>query len=155
MCLTYRALCEIKQGGDKIIIATVVVVSGWTTGGGSSCSSLWLLLAISLLFCCRLTSVWSQSIVLHHFWTSRILCLRLLCLVLQKAWSTRCELVIYYAQKMCHQCITPSALKKLTSRKKLMRYGSCFSLAQTIQRNWISSFSVGAARTSPHSRISF
>lgn len=43
----------------------------------------------------------------------------------------------------------------LTSRKKLTRYGSCFSFAHTIQRNWISSFSVGVARTSPHSLINF
>lgn len=50
MCVTYRALCEIKEGGDKIIVVTVVV-SAWTTGGGSSCSSLRLLLGISLLFC--------------------------------------------------------------------------------------------------------
>lgn len=84
-CVTYRALCEIKQGGDKIIIVTAVVGGGWTTGEGSSCSSLWLLLWLSLLFCWRLTSVWSQSTVLHHFRPSRILCLRLLCLVLQKA----------------------------------------------------------------------
>lgn len=43
----------------------------------------------------------------------------------------------------------------LTSRKKLTRYGSCFNFAHTIQRNWISSFSVGVARTSPHSLINF
>lgn len=84
-CVTYRALCEIKQGGDKIIIVTAVVGGGWTTGGGSSCSSLWLLLGLSLLICWWLTSVWSQSTVLHNFWPSRILHLRLLCLVLPKA----------------------------------------------------------------------
>ena len=37
-----------------------------------------------------------------------------------------------------------------TSRKKLTRYGSDLILAHTVHRNSISSFSVGAAFTSPH-----
>lgn len=75
MGITYRALRETKQGGDEIVIVSVIVVSGWTRGGGGSCS-LWLLGVISLFPCWRLTSVWSQHIVLHHLCPSRFLCLR-------------------------------------------------------------------------------
>lgn len=39
---------------------------------------------------------------------------------------------------------------KLTSRKKLTRYGSALILAHTVHKNWISSISVGPALTSPH-----
>lgn len=41
-----------------------------------------------------------------------------------------------------------------TSKKKLTRYGSDLILAHTVHRNSISSFSVGAAFTSPQDFIS-
>lgn len=68
-----------------------------------------------------------------------------------------CKLETYYIYNtVCAANVfSPQLSNKLTSRKKSTRYGSCFSFAQTIHRNWISSFSVGAARTSPQSRISF
>lgn len=77
MEITYRALCEVEQGGDEIVIVAVIVVCGWTRGGGSgSGCSLWLLWAVSLFLCRGLTGVWSQHSLLHHLCPSRTLCLR-------------------------------------------------------------------------------
>lgn len=69
----------------------------------------------------------------------------------------RPTMTVYLRQFIVHQIleIMVQVTLKLTSRKKLTRYGSCFSLAHTIHKNWISSFSVGLANTSPHRRISF
>lgn len=77
MVMTYRALCEVEQGGDKIVIVVVIVGSGWTrVGGSSSGCSLGLLWAVSLLLHRRLTSVGSQHILLHPLCPYRTLCLR-------------------------------------------------------------------------------
>lgn len=76
-----------------------------------------------------------------------------------KLWSTMCYLqfsirfCLWHSDSKIH--MEKCRFDLLTSRKKLTRYGSCFSFAHTIQRNWISSFSVGVARTSPHSLINF
>lgn len=75
--MTYRALCEVEQRGDKIVIVAVAVVTGWTRGGSSSCS-LRLLWVVGLFLCRRLTSVWGRHILLHRLCLSRTLCLRFL-----------------------------------------------------------------------------
>lgn len=60
--VTHRALGEIKQRGDEVVIAAVVVVVGWTAGRGGRCS-LRLLLVLRLLLRRRLTRVRSHGAV--------------------------------------------------------------------------------------------
>lgn len=61
--VTHRALGEIKQRGDEVVIAAVVVVGGgWTGGRGGRCG-LRLLLGLRLLPRRRLTCVRSHGAV--------------------------------------------------------------------------------------------
>lgn len=63
MGITHRALGEIKQRGDEVVIAAVVVV-GWTAGRGrGGRCSLRLLLVLRLLLRRRLTRVRSHGAV--------------------------------------------------------------------------------------------
>jgi len=59
-------------------------------------------------------------------------------------------------KQMLLNCVTLATLVGMnnnsTSMKKLMRYGSSFSLLQSVQRNITSSVSAGLARTSPQIR---